>query len=215
MAKITVLGGTGYTGGNIVREALAQGHEVVSYSRRLPDTPLEGVQYKTGSLLDDAVRQQAVQGSDVVIGALSPRGELESTIAGVYTRIAEIAAEKSARLGVIGGFSTLRPAEGAPRFVEKGDIPPEFAAEAQAMYAVLENLLTRAPAGLDWFYASPAASYGAHVPGTATGTYRTSGDVALFDNTGTSAISGPDFALAVVTEVGTPSHHRAQFSVAY
>ena len=28
MARITVLGGTGYAGGNIVREAASRGHEV-------------------------------------------------------------------------------------------------------------------------------------------------------------------------------------------
>jgi len=37
----------------------------------------------------------------------------------------------------------------------------------------------------------------------------------LFDQEGESAISGADFALAVVDEIDTPAHHRAHICVAY
>ena len=33
MARITVIGGTGYAGSNVVSEAGARGHQVTSYSR--------------------------------------------------------------------------------------------------------------------------------------------------------------------------------------
>ncbi|HBX80751.1 MAG TPA: NAD-dependent epimerase, partial [Propionibacteriaceae bacterium] len=33
MARITVLGGTGYAGSNIVKAAAARGHQVTSFSR--------------------------------------------------------------------------------------------------------------------------------------------------------------------------------------
>lgn len=212
--RITVLGGTGYTGANIVREAASRGHEVVSYSRSLPAEPVDGVRYETGSLIDDAVRRRAVADTDVIVSALSPRGELETELRAVDARLAELAGAAGVRFGVIGGFSGLRPAPGAPRFVDGDGVPAEFAAEARTMVDVLEDL-EATPAELDWFFVSPAADYGSYAPGEPTGKYRVGGDVALFDDNGRSAISGVDFALAIVDELEKKTQHRVQFSVAY
>ncbi|PJJ63754.1 NAD(P)-dependent oxidoreductase [Compostimonas suwonensis] len=215
MSTITVLGGTGYTGANIVREAAARGHEVVSFSRNAPQDAVPGVRYETGSLLDDSVRERAVAGADVVIAALAPRGELETGLDAVYRRVAELAAASGARLGVIGGYSSLRMTEGAPRIAYGDDVYPEYAAESRAMAEILDELVESAPEGLDWFSVSPGAGYGSYAPGEATGVFRIGGDVALFDEAGQSAISGADFATAVLDEVDSPAHHRTQFSVAY
>ena len=213
MARITVIGGTGYAGASIVREAAARGHEVTAYSRNAPAEPVAGVRYEQGSVLDDEVRARAVERADVVVSALSPRGELTRELLSVDTRLAELAAAAGVRFGVVGGYSSLRPAPGAPRFAD-GDLPPEFAAEGRTMAAVADALLS-APEGLDWFYVSPAAQYGAFAPGEATGAYRLGGDVAIADADGKSVISGADFASAVVDEIDNPKHHRAHFSVAY
>jgi len=43
MVTIVVIGGTGYTGNNIVREAASRGHRVISVSRSEPKEPVEGV----------------------------------------------------------------------------------------------------------------------------------------------------------------------------
>lgn len=215
MSTLVVIGGTGYTGGNIVAEAAQRGHSVTSWSRNAPESPVVGVTYETGSLQDDENRQRAVAGADTVILALAPRGELENELAGIYARIAELAAASGARLGVVGGFSGLRPAEGAPRFAEGDDLPPQFAHEARVMTGVLETLLADAPEGLDWFFVSPAANYGSYAPGEKLGTYRTGGEVAVFDEKGESAVSGVDFATAIVDEIETPAHHGEQFGVAY
>ncbi|GAA1022591.1 NAD-dependent epimerase [Acrocarpospora pleiomorpha] len=214
MARITVIGGTGYAGAAIVREAAARGHEVTAYSRNAPADPVTGVRYRQGSVLDDAVRARSVEEADVIVSALSPRGELAGELVAVDTRLGELAAAAGARFGVIGGFSSLRLAPGGPRIVEGGEVPPQFAAEAEEMATVADALLA-VPESLDWFYVSPAAEYGAHVPGEAIGAFRTGGDVAFFDDGGKSAISGPDFATAVVDEIERPKHHRAHFSVAY
>ena len=42
MARISVLGGTGYGGEAVVREAARRGHTVTSYSRRPPEQPVDG-----------------------------------------------------------------------------------------------------------------------------------------------------------------------------
>ncbi|MFG6501924.1 NAD(P)-dependent oxidoreductase [Microbacterium sp. P05] len=216
MTRITVIGGTGYAGSNIVREAASRGNEVTVYSRTEPtgDARIAGVTYKAGSMLDAAVREQAVAGADVVVSTLSPRGELDGKIIEVDRELARLAAANGARFVIVGGFSSLRPAEGAPRFAEGDDIPPQFASEAKQMNSILTELLD-APESLDWVFFSPAQQFGSYVPGEALGRYRLGGDVAFFDENGVSAVSGPDFALAIVDEIDRQEHKRQQVSVAY
>ena len=76
MTRITVLGGTGYTGANIVREAVARGHEVTSISRTLPEDQIDGVTYRTGDALDADTLAHVADGADVVVHSLAPRGPL-------------------------------------------------------------------------------------------------------------------------------------------
>ena len=76
MARITVLGGSGYAGGAIVAEAAKRGHEVTSVSRTAVAAPVAGVEYAVGSALDPAVLDAVTAGRDVVVVALSPRGDM-------------------------------------------------------------------------------------------------------------------------------------------
>ena len=213
MTRITILGGTGYTGSNIARAAVARGHEVTSFSRNAPSEPIEGVSYLTGSL-DDQL-EQLIGGADVVVGSLAPRGELENELRAVYRRVAELAAQHSVRAGFVGGFSALRLEPGAVRTAYTDGVPAQFAAEARVLAEVIDDLVDDAPQGLDWFYASPAATYGSYAPGEEKGVYRTGGDVAIFDDQGESAVSGVDFARAIVDEIETSAHSGQQFGVAY
>lgn len=212
MARIVVVGGTGYTGGNIAREATSRGHEVVAISRSAPQDPIAGVRYEQGDVAQ--VAAQVVPGADVVVAALSPRGETAGRLVEAYTELVRLSADAGARYLQVGGFSSLRPAPGAPRFVE-GDVPEEFRAEAQEGEATRAMLVEQAPEGLDWLFISPAGAYGSFAPGEATGTYRVGGEIALFDDAGGSAISGEDLALAIVDEIEDPAHHRAHIGIAY
>ncbi len=212
MATIVVFGGTGYTGGNVVREAASRGHQVVSVSRSEPKDPVEGVRYETGAV--EQVAGRVVPGADAVVAALSPRGDMSGRLVEVYRGLAQQTAEAGARYVQVGGFSSLRPAPGAPRFVE-GDIPEQFRDEAREGEATRVLLAEEAPAGLDWVFVSPAGGYGAWAAGERTGSFRVGDDVALFDAEGGSNISGADFASAIVDEIDRPAHHRAHISVAY
>jgi hypothetical protein len=209
MTRIVVLGGTGYTGANIVAEAASRGLEVTSWSRSLPEAPIDGVTYETGSLLDADTLARAVKGADVVVGALSPRGELDGKLRDLYLEVANLVAAEGARWVVVGGFGSLRPAEGAGRIARGDDFPAEYAEEARTGANTVDDLLEKAPANLDWLFVSPAANYGSHTPGEKRGSYRVSGDVALFTESGESAISGVDYATALVDEIETPKHNRA------
>lgn len=209
MSTILVIGGTGYAGAHIVKEAAARGHQVTSLSRRLPAEEIDGVRYVQGDARDSS---SAVHGADVVVGALSPRAGSEGAMASIYSAIAQAAAAEGARLVIIGGFGSLRPEPGATRFAESGGMPPEYAAEASEMNSVLVALESGSPEGLDWVFVSPAATFGAHVPGERRGSYRSGTGIAIFDEDGQSAIGGEDFALAVVDEIDTPRHHRAHIN---
>lgn len=212
MATVVVFGGTGYTGSNVVSEAASRGHEVISVSRRPPTEPLSGVRYETGDV--GQVAERVIPGADAVVATLAPRGDMAGRLVEVYTELARLSAEAGARYFQVGGFSSLRPAEGAPRVVE-GDVPEEYRAEALEGEATRAMLAGRSPDGLDWVFFSPAASYGAWAPGERTGTYRLGGEVALFDADGGSNLSGADFAVAIVDEIEKNSLHREHVGVAY
>lgn len=212
MATIVVFGGTGYTGANIVREAASRGHRVISVSRSQPATAVDGVHYEIGAAEDAAPR--VIPGADAVVATLSPRGDMAGRLAQVYGTLARRSAEAGARYLQVGGFSSLRPAPDAPRFVE-GEIAEEYRAEALEGEATRALLVNEAPRDLDWVFVSPAGTYGAWAAGKRTGTYRVGAEVALFDQDGGSNISGPDFALAVVDEIETPAHHCEHIGVAY
>ena len=213
--KITVIGGTGYAGSAIVREAVKRGHAVTAVSRSLPTDPVQGVNYVAASVADAG---SAIAGADVVIGALSPRGPNAGTLAAAYKDLARQAGAAGARLVLVGGFSCLRRTAGAPRMLEAeafpGDVPAEVVAEANENLVVLNNLLADT-SGLDWLFVSPALEFSAWQPGEDLGRYRVGDEVALFDENGRSAISGVDYARAMLDEIETPTRHRAQIGVAY
>lgn len=212
MSTIVVFGGTGYTGGNVVREAASRGHEVIAVSRSEPEESIPGVRYEAGEVEDVAPR--VVPGADVVVAALSPRGAMAGRLVDAYDQLSRLSAEPGARYLQVGGFSSLRPAPGQPRFVE-GEIPEPYRAEALEGEATRVLLSERAPDELDWVFVSPAGGYGSFAPGERTGAYRVGGEVALFDAEGGSNISGADFALAIVDEIDDPRHHREHIGVAY
>lgn len=212
MATIVVFGGTGYTGGNIVREAASRGHAVISVSRSRPEEVIDGVQYEIGGA--EEVAPRVIPGADVVVATLSPRGDMAGRLVEVYGVLARLSAEAGARYLQVGGFSSLRPAPGAPRFVE-GEVAEQFRDEVLEGEATRVLLVDSVPEELDWVFVSPAGGYGAFAPGERTGTYRMGGEVALLDEAGGSHVSGADFALAVVDEIDAADHHRAHVGVAY
>jgi 2-polyprenyl-6-methoxyphenol hydroxylase-like FAD-dependent oxidoreductase/putative NADH-flavin reductase len=215
MAQITVIGGTGYAGRNIVAEAAKRGHAVTSYSRQAPESPVPGVEYRTGDVQDPSFLESAVTETGIVVTALSPRGELQGagTLRQIQRRIAAAAQAAGARLGVVGGAGSLRLAEGGPTVLE-AILPDHVKPEAQEMSDVLGDLRS-SDAALDWFYLSPAAGFGSFNPGKPMGAYRTGGDVLVVDGDGNSFISGADYAVAFVDEIERAAHRRQRFTVGY
>lgn len=214
MARITVIGGTGYAGGHIVAEAAQRGHSVTSISRGFPDLKRSGVNYVAGDIRNAGMLQQAVDGANVVVCALSPRGDMVGRVADVVERLAKTVRGTNVRLGVVGGAGSLLVAPNGPQLMDTPDFPTEYKAEPTEMGEALKTL-KNADTAIDWFFVSPAGGFGAFAPGERTGQYRLGDDVLLTDEDGTSYISGEDLAVAIVDEIETPAHHRARFTVAY
>ena len=213
MSRITVIGGTGYAGSAIVAEAAARGHQVTAVSRSLPDAPIPDVTYVQGDAADEAALSAPIAGADVVVGALAPRGPLAGTFRDVYATIARLADAAGVPLFVVGGYSSLRPAPGADRFVtDLSHIPAEFHGEIRAGAALIIEDLPATPATLDWVFVSPALRFGARMPGERLGRYRLGDDVAVAPEDG-GAISAADYALGFVDLIEKGDHHRAQVNL--
>ena len=215
MSRITVIGGTGYAGSAIVAEAAARGHQVTALSRSLPDAPIPDVTYVQGDATDEATLSAPIEGADVVVGALAPRGPLAGTFRDVYSTIARLADAAGVPVFVVGGYSSLRPAPGADRFVtDLSHIPAEFHDEIRAGAALIIEDLPATPATLDWVFVSPAQRFGAYMPGERLGRYRLGDEVAVQPEDG-GDISAADYALGFVDLIEKGGHHRAQVNLGH
>lgn len=216
MSRITVLGGTGYAGAAIVAEAARRGHEVTAVSRTAPTDPVAGVDYVTGSVLDAALLDQVVPGRDVVISALSPRGDMADKVEGVLQDLTRRVDGTTTRVAHVGGASSLLVEPGGPRLwdLTKDHAPEAVRPEIETGLNILDDFRS-SPETVDWFYVSPPEKFGAWVPAPVTGGYRLGGEVLLRDDAGESTISAADLALAIVDEIEHPAHHRARFTAAH
>jgi putative NADH-flavin reductase len=216
LSRITVLGGTGYAGAAIATEAAKRGHQVTAVSRTRPEVPIEGVEYVTGSVQDAAVLDAVVAGRDVVISALSPRGDMAGQVEGVLRDLARRLDGTPTRLAHVGGASSLLVEPGGPRVwdVTKDHVPDEVKPEVVTGLDILDDFRA-SPETLDWFYVSPPEKFGSWVPAPVKGEYRLGGDVLLRDEAGESTISAADLAIAIVDEIEKPAHHRLRFTAAH
>lgn len=214
MSRVVIIGGTGYAGGNIAREAVLRGHRVVSWTRTAPTQPLEGVDYRTGSLADAAVLATAAAEADQLVVAVHGRDVDGDPLVTHVPALVRAALDHGARLSFVGGAGSSLVAPDGPRLLDTPEFHEDWKAEALAHADVLDAV-QQAPAELDWFYVSPAALFGSFAPGETTGSYRTGGDVLVTQADGSSEISGTDFALAYVDEIEQHAHPRQRFTVGH
>jgi putative NADH-flavin reductase len=215
MATIAIFGGTGYAGGAIRDEALRRGHTVISVSRKEDEVAgRPGLIARAGNLHDPALIDHMAVEADVLVVAIRASAQDSIRLADEVPMLAKASAEHGTRLGVVGGAGSLHVTEGGPRVVDLPTFPEAHKGEALGQADVLAALRDTTT-DVDWFYLSPAASFGSYSPGEATGHYRVGGDVLLTDAEGNSNISGADYAKAFVDEIEQPEHRRQRFSVAY
>ena len=164
-------------------------------------------------MLDADVLERATAGRDVVLVALSPRGDMAGKVEGVVEELIARLAGTPTRLGYVGGASSLLTEEGGPRLwdVTKDQVPDEVKPEVQTGLDTFA-LCQESPESLDWFYVSPPADFGSWLGTESKGAYVLGGDVLLRDADGASTISADDLALAILDEIETPTHHRGRFT---
>jgi putative NADH-flavin reductase len=213
VSRITVIGGTGYAGAAIVEQAATRGHQVTALSRTAPQSPVPNVEYVAGDATDEPTLASVIDGAEVVVSALAPRGPLAAIFRDVNRTIARLADEGGARLFVVGGFSSLRPAPGADRFVtDLSHTPAEIHDEVRAGAALVVEDLPATPESLDWVFVSPPLGFGAYAPREPIGSYELGNDVAVEPETG-GAISVTDYALGFVDLIENGDHHRTHVNV--
>lgn len=213
MARIAVIGGSGYAGRHIVEEAANRGHHVLAIARRIPSERFAGATYIEGSLTDVPDLLAQLQGVDVVVAAVAPRGDMEGLVRPNLASLVSLL-PSDVRVGVIGGAGGSLIAPGGERLVDQPSFTEEYKPESLEAIGILEDLLS-GPADRDWFYVHPAGGFGAWNPGERTGSYRDGGDVLVTDENGDSYISGADFAVAILDEIENPKHSRERFTVGY
>jgi len=210
LSKVVIYGITGFTGGNIAREAIARGHQVVGVARNTTEFNLDGATVVAGDISDLAGFAANIAGADAVVLALRHSNPV---IADLLPDLLTAATAAGVRLAVVGGAGSLYVADGGPRLIDTPEFPDAYKTEASA---ALKSLLVLAAATQgDWFYVSPAALYGSFAPGTRTGSYRLGGDVLVSDAEGKSVIGGEDYAIAFVDEIEKKAHHNQRFTVGY
>jgi putative NADH-flavin reductase len=213
-STIAVIGVTGYAGGHITAEALRRGHDVIGVSRTSIPDPQTGLTSLSGDIADQALLRNVAEKASTLVVAVHALVDDKEFLPPLVPSLLEVAETSSTRLGFVGGAGGLLVTPDGPRLVDTPDFPPMYKAMALAHIKVLE-ILKASNSAADWFYVSPAASFGSYAPGERTGSYRTGGEVLLSDADGNSFIGGEDFAIAFLDEIETPTHHRERFGVAY
>ncbi|WP_375503217.1 NAD(P)-dependent oxidoreductase [uncultured Jatrophihabitans sp.] len=211
MSTISIFGGTGFAGSRIAREAVARGHQVTSYSRHEPETPIDGVTYRVGSLADQQTVAAAAKDADDLVIATHGADVDGKKLVEYVPSLIEAANAGGARLSFVGGAGSSLLPDGT-RLIDGPDFKDEWKSEASSHGEVLEALRA-APEPLKWFYVSPAAMFGAWTQLPPTGSYRSGADELISADDGSSKISGEDFATAYVDEIEQGNHPRQRFTV--
>ena len=154
--KLVVLGATGGTGLELVKQALGRDHSVTAFVRspnRLRDLR-DRIEIQQGDLLSSASLEQAIQGHDVVLSGFGPRVPVSKADANLLERFAR------ALTAAMPGAGVTRVIVESVAFLSKDSIlPPAYllgrllfprtVADASAMEQIF------AESDLDWTMVRP------------------------------------------------------------
>ncbi|HVV23354.1 MAG TPA: SDR family oxidoreductase [Pseudonocardiaceae bacterium] len=155
--RLTVCGATGGTGREVVRQAIAAGHEVMAVVRDPSRLASSGATVVTADVFDPVALEPAIKGSDAVISALGPRRGAPPTVcsAGIVSIITAMRATDVTRLVAV---SAAPVAEHDPgdRLLYRLLVRPvirRILAAGFADMAVMERAVI--DSGLNWTIARP------------------------------------------------------------
>jgi putative NADH-flavin reductase len=197
--KLTVLGATGRTGLEVVRQALKDGHEVTAVVRDPARLPVQG-ELLTVATVPDVTDAEAlrplVAGRDAVLSGLGPTGRKTTGIAGAIVRAME--AGDTRRLITISA-APVGPSPEGEGFLGRKVLLPLIGAILKDVYtdlAAMEDELRRS--ALDWTTMRP----GNLTKKPFTGRYR---KVIGANVPNAGSLGRADLALAMLDCVGDPA----------
>lgn len=216
MAKVVLIGATGFVGSAILNELVERRHEVTAVVRNVEKLPknalVKPVKEDVGN--EDAIAK-LLEGKDAVISAYNPGWTnpniTQETIVNYRHILAATKKSGIGRLLVVGGAGTLFCAPGV-RILETGVLPNEIMNGVVALGYVYLNMLSNEKE-LDWVFFSPAGMF--DEKGERTGKFRLGKDDLVVDAEGNSHISVQDYAVAMVDELEKPAHHKERFTIGY
>jgi len=154
--KLIVLGATGGTGLQIVRQAVERGHALTALVRspgRLNGFK-DRITVRSGDLLDPAELERAIRGHDAVLSAFGPRAPISNLDANLLQRFALALTTAMPRAGV-----TRAVVESVAFLFKDSIIPPAyvlgrlFFSEVVADASAMERIF--AESALDWTMVRP------------------------------------------------------------
>jgi putative NADH-flavin reductase len=154
--KLVVLGATGATGLEVVRQANQRGHSVTAFVRS-PDrlgALKDHVTVKKGDLLDSAQLAQVIQGQDAVVSAFGPRLPISKADAHLLRQFATALTSAMQQKGVgrvvVESVAFLfKDSIIPPAYLLGRLLFPSIVADSAAMEKVFEK------SGLDWTMVRP------------------------------------------------------------
>lgn len=211
--KLTVFGATGGIGGQVVRQALAAGHEVTAAVRAAGrfDVSHPALEVATvPGLTDPDVLRPALEDSDAVISGVGPRGRKDGPVASNTTR-GILAAMEASGVGRLVAVSAVPvgPVPDGESFVNRRILLPFIGAFARDVYvdlAEMEDAIRRS--ATQWTIVRPPKL----VNKPLTGNYRTvvGGNVPRG-----YSISRADVAHAMLAAVHDPATLNQPIGIAY
>jgi putative NADH-flavin reductase len=124
--RLTIFGATGGTGKALVEQALAAGHDVTAVVRdpkRLPVLSQRRLRVVTADVMDPVALVPAVDGADVVVSALGPRGRGPTRVSADSTRSIVQAMQKTGASRLITVSGSIVDDTGNGMFMRLGPKP--------------------------------------------------------------------------------------------
>ena len=211
--RIALIGATGFVGKEVLTEAVSRGHTVTALVRNPEKVePLAGVTAVKVDASETEALAQALAGHDLVISAFNG-GWGDPDLYNKHLNGSRAIAQASEQAGIplitVGGAGSLHAPDGS-QFVDGPDFPADWKPGATAARDALSEL--KAGSWKNWTFVSPAFQL---EPGERHGIYRTGLDSPVVDDEGTSKISAPDLAVAILDEAEMPKHRGRRFTVGY
>lgn len=207
--KIAIIGASGKAGNEILKEAVARGHEVTAIVRHAAKITETNVAVIEKDIFD--LTAQVVKVFDVLVNAFGAAPGLEHLhVEAGQTLISAIKEAPDTRLIVVGGAGSLFVDEAKTvRLIDTPEFPDIYKPTASNQGKNLEDL--RNTAGIKWTFVSPAAFF--NPEGARTGTYQTGKDNLIVNSKGESHVSYADYAIAIIDEIENPKHLNTRFTL--